>query len=229
MTVVEYTNKGRRQDNQDYLKSCSLRQGAAVYVVADGMGGYACGDVAAKIVSESIVDFVAEHIGRMSSGQLLTEAFGFANESLYISRLGIGVKEMGCVVVALLVVDDMAYMAWIGDSRIYFFRNGEEIYRTEDHSMVVELSKIRTLSQEDNDRYSAIVTRALMGEDDDVKPSLMKAEIRGGDVLVLCSDGLHKQWPMWQVAFLPGEELIETLDANSNMMDDNFTFIRVKI
>lgn len=229
MTVLEYTNKGSRESNQDYLKSCSLNEGAAIYVVSDGMGGYAHGDVAAKIVSESVIDFVAEHINKMTPGQMLTSAFEFANESLNLKRLSLNVKEMGCVLVTLLIINDMAYMAWLGDSRIYVFRNGKEAYQTVDHSMITELSKIKTLSLEDIEKYSSIVTRAIMGNDENVKPSLMKTEVKKGDVFLLCSDGLYKQWPIQELPLLSDDEITSRLDSHFNIMDDNYSLIKVTI
>lgn len=229
MTVLEYTNKGCRESNQDYMKSCSLNEGAAIYVVSDGMGGYAHGDLASKIVSESVIDFVSEHINQMTPGQMLTSAFEFANESLNLKRLSLNVKEMGCVLVALLIIDNMAYMAWLGDSRIYVFRDGKEAYQTVDHSMVTELSKIKSLSLEDIEKYSSIVTRAIMGNDENVKPSLMKTEVKKGDVFLLCSDGLHKQWPIQELPLLSDDEITSSLDSHFNIMDDNYTLIKVTI
>lgn len=229
MTVLEYTNKGCRESNQDYMKSCSLNEGAAIYVVSDGMGGYAHGDLASRIVSESVIDFVSEHINQMTPGQMLTAAFEFANESLGLKRMSLNAKEMGCVLVALLIIDDIAYMAWLGDSRIYVFRDDKEVYRTEDHSMVTELSKIKSLSLEDIERYSSIVTRAIMGKDENVKPSLMKMVVQKGDVFVLCSDGLHKQCPIQELQTPSDAELTQRLDSKFNIMDDNYTFIKVTI
>lgn len=229
MTVLEYTNKGCRESNQDYMKSCSLNEGAAIYVVSDGMGGYAHGDLASKIVSESVIDFVSEHINQMTPGQMLTSAFEFANESLNLKRLSLNVKEMGCVLVALLIINNMAYMAWLGDSRIYVFRDGKEAYQTVDHSMVTELSKIKSLSLEDIEKYSSIVTRAIMGNDENVKPSLMKTEVKKGDVFLLCSDGLHKQWPIQELSLLSDDEITSRLDSQFNIMDDNYTLIKVTI
>lgn len=229
MISLEYSNKGCRESNQDYIKSCSLAEGAAAYVVADGMGGYAHGDIAAKVVAESILDFIAENIDKMSPGKLLSSSYDFANESLNIKRMSLGVKEMGCVAVALLIMEKMAYLSWLGDSRIYIFRSGQEVFKTEDHSIVAELSKIRSLSLSDMERYSSIVTKALMGDDTNVTPSLMKSPIQEGDVFVLCSDGLYKQWPMTEIATESDDELVSNLDVLSSTMDDNYSFIKVTI
>lgn len=229
MKALEYTNKGCRESNQDYVKKSSLGEGTAIYVVADGMGGYAYGELAAKVVSESIVDYVAEHVSKMTPSQLLTNAYKFANESLNIKRMILNAKEMGCVAVALLINDGMAYMAWLGDSRIYMYRDGQEVFKTDDHSMVAELSKIRSLSLSELDRYSSIVTRALMGDDEDVTPSLMKSEIQEGDVFVLSSDGLHKQWLMSDIVSSSEDTLVANLEDASAKMDDNYSFIKVTI
>lgn len=77
--------------------------------------------------------------------------------------MALSVKQMGCVIVVLLIQDEDAYLTWLGDSRIYMFRDGLEVFRTTDHSVVNELSKIKALSVEDIERYSAIVTKSIMG------------------------------------------------------------------
>ncbi len=230
MTVFRYTNKGSRKENQDYISSCSLsKEGAAVYVVADGMGGYEFGDLAAKVIATSITDYIAENIFKQQPGPLLKEAFLFANESLSIKKWSLNAKEMGAVVVVLLIIEEMAYMAWLGDSRIYFYRNGKLVYRTKDHSMVEELSKVKLLTAEDLERYSSIVTRALMGDEEKETPDLIKTGIVKCDTFILCSDGLFKQLEVQSLIDIEDMELKKFLDSIADKMDDNFSLVRVKI
>lgn len=230
MEVFEYSGQGLRDSNQDYVKCCSLdKEGAAVYVVTDGMGGYQYGEVAAKIVAESILDFITENIMRLSPAQLLKEAYRFANVSLGIKRMALGAEDMGCVAVVLLILGDTGYMAWRGDSRIYFFRNGRQTYRTVDHSMVEELSKIRALTAHDLDKYSSVVTKAIMGLDEDVSPELIKVGIEKGDIFLLCSDGLHRQSDLLELATIPVAEIKDYLDNCNKQMTDNYSLIRVTI
>ena len=122
MEVFEYTNKGCREENQDYVVHGSLPYGASIYIIADGMGGYSNGAVASKTVGDAIFDFVELNITQYEPLKLLKEAISFANDSLMLKRLALGAKKMGCVIAILLILDEYAYISWLGDSRIYMFR-----------------------------------------------------------------------------------------------------------
>lgn len=226
--VREYTNKGNREENQDYLSWCSLSDKTSIYVLADGMGGYSYGDIAAKITVEAIIEFVEQNIGKCPVPELLQEAIVYANDSIMLKKLALSAKQMGCVVVILLLIDDYAFLAWLGDSRIYMFRDGLEVYRTEDHSIVNELSKINTLSAKDYNRYSSIVTKSVMGHDTVETAPVRKVKIMPGDVFVLCSDGYHKEFSVSSLANSPDEQIAE-LQLSSGQASDNFSFIRVQV
>ncbi|MCC8175612.1 MAG: protein phosphatase 2C domain-containing protein [Bacteroidales bacterium] len=230
MTVVEYSGKGLREDNQDYVKSCSLpKEGATICVVADGMGGYSYGSEAAKTVAEAIVDYVEENCSRQKPATLLKGAFSFANESLCLKKIALGAREMGCVVAVLLMLGETAYLAWLGDSRIYIYRDQRELFRTTDHSMTEELSRIKPLSAADYERYSHIVTRSIMGDDEDVTPSLAKCELFPGDRLLLCTDGLYRQISIPALMGESPQTLKSTLDAYSNTTEDNYSCILLQV
>lgn len=229
MEYWQYTNTGNREENQDYAKCCPLTEGTAIFVVTDGMGGYSHGDVAAKVVAEAICDFAQDNFDKLDAPVLLKEAIEYANESLSIKRMALGCKQMGCVAVVLLLVGDMAYMAWVGDSRIYLYRNGKEAFRTTDHSMCNDLAKIKTIRASELEKYSSVVTRAIMGDDKKHFPDLMKANIKAGDVFVLCSDGLHRQISIDCVANGKEDDLRPILDSKSPEMMDNYTLIKVAV
>ena len=80
-----------------------------------------------------------------------------------LKRLSIGTKRMGCVVALLVVTKEYAYIDWLGDSRVYVFRNGKEVYRTEDHSMINEMVKSNSITADNIRRYSSIVTMTYLG------------------------------------------------------------------
>jgi len=138
MKVFEFTHPGRRDENQDYAIHKFLNDSVSVFVVCDGMGGYSNGGIAAHTVADAIVDYIDTHISELNCSSLLKSALNYANEELYVKRLSLGCKEMGCVVACLLISDMTAYMVWLGDSRIYAFRGTKEIFRSEDHSLLNE-------------------------------------------------------------------------------------------
>ena len=119
MKYFEYTNKGNREENQDYIVHGSLPENSDIFIVADGMGGYSDGAIAAKTVSDAIVDFVELNFKQLETIEILREAISFANDSLMLKRIASINQKMGCVIAVLLLTGGYAYFTWLGDSRIY--------------------------------------------------------------------------------------------------------------
>lgn len=228
MKIFEYTNKGSREENQDFVFHGSLHDHSAVFVVADGMGGYSEGAAASKVVSEAIYNFIEKNYQQYTPAEILKEAISFANDALMLKRMAMAAQKMGCVVTVLLITGGYAYLTWLGDSRIYMYREGLEVYRTEDHSIVNELAKIKALRASSYEKYSSIVTKSIMGEYPvDVAP-VRKIEIVSGDVFILCSDGFHKEIDITK-ALSYDDSKKEELDAIADNISDNFSFIKVEI
>lgn len=224
-----YSGLGRRAVNQDCSEVRRLPGGGLLAVVADGMGGYSCGEVAARVVVDALVDYVEAHCATMSPEDVLTEAFPFADDCLSLRRLALGVRHMGSVAVAAIVRDGRAALAWLGDSRAYVVRQGGIVCQTEDHSVLNMLRKDGEPTAEQVRRYASAVTRCLMGaDDDDVCPSVRSLALRPADQLLLCSDGLYRGA---DVLSLPQDdaELTHFLNQRQDQMADNYTLVRIKI
>ncbi len=229
MEAYKYTNKGGRESNQDYAVFKSLSDDCSIYVVVDGMGGYEHGDIAAKIIGDAVVECAESNKDELSPEQLLKEAITYSNENIMLKRIALGGVKMGAVIVVLLVTKDCAYISWLGDSRVYQFRENKEIYRTEDHSVVNDLIKNNIfLSPKDTERYSHIVNRAIMGDDDIGDIPVEKVDIQPNDIFILCSDGLYKGIGVTSVLKFD-EKDNSYLDKYSNRAADNYTFIKVAI
>ncbi len=228
MEVFEYTNKGSRDENQDYVVHGSLPDGSGIFVVADGIGGYSEGAAAAKVVGDALLDFIELNFDQYSPIELLKEAIPFANDALMLKRMAMAAKQMGTVVTVLVISDGNAYLTWLGDSRIYMYRDGHEVYRTEDHSIVNEMAKIKTLSASSYEKYASIVTKSIMGNTPvDIAP-IRKIEIEEGDVFILCTDGFHKEIDMTK-ALNYNDSKRDELDALANDITDNYSFVKVVI
>ena len=228
MTVFEYSGVGGRKVNQDFLTHATMDERHAVFIVADGMGGYSHGEVAAQIAASAVKDYVEENYTSQEPEALLREAIAFANESISIKRIVLHAKQMGTVIVVAYVCDRTAWIAWVGDSRGYVMRDGKPIFQTEDHSLINELLQVNTLKAKDLEKYSAIVTRSLMGENDNCEPEIQSISVQEGDVIWLCSDGVHKEIPIY---WLPEDEIeLKTfLDGQSAHLSDNYTLIKVTL
>ncbi len=243
------TDVGRkRRHNEDaYL----IDEERGLFVVADGMGGHAAGEVASRITVESIQEYIAateeEHESswpfgfnsRVSlEGNRLTTAVEKANEKVMRAvQNRPELKGMGTTVVAALFDADRATLVHVGDSRAYLFRDGELRRLTDDHSWVQEQVNAGILSEDEAKSHPLknVVTRALGGAAH-VSVDLIEVPVRAGDRYLLCSDGL--------TGMLPDEELFEhfrtvgALDAtvkslievaNSHGGVDNITAILVEV
>lgn len=228
MKIVEYTNQGCREENQDYVVHGSLPNNSGVYIVADGMGGYAEGATASKVVGEALLDFIEMNYTNYEPTLLLKKAIPFANDALMLKRVALGTSQMGCVIAVLLISKGYAYLTWLGDSRIYLYRDGEEVYRTEDHSVINELAKIKTLTASSYEKFSSVVTKSIMGNEPvDIAP-MRRIKIEQGDVFILCTDGLHKELDMTRVLNYDASKKVE-LDLMAVNVSDNFSFIKIEI
>ncbi len=228
MKVFEYTNKGGREINQDYLAHCDVSDGISLYVVADGMGGYENGEIAAKIVGDSVCEFVPSHFSEYTVEEILRKSFSYANSCLMVKRMAMNVPEMGCVVVAALVAEGKVSVAWLGDSRAYHIRNGKTQFVTTDHSMINELKAAGTFKESDRELYEACVTRCIMGDNSSYTAGFASVDSLPGDALVLCSDGIHKEM---DVESLPSDDslLRKQLDNLAPALGDNLSIIRITL
>ncbi|GAC1567750.1 MAG: hypothetical protein NVS3B14_14750 [Ktedonobacteraceae bacterium] len=172
----------------------------ALYVVADGMGGHASGRVASHLATHSMMESVlpaVQHGEELSETFLmdtLTECAHQANQSVYRHREEHSV-DLGTTITAALLVDSIAYIINVGDSRTYIYRQDTGLAQiTHDHSLVARLLSVGAISAGDvythPDRNK--IYRSL-GEKDSVQIDWFIEPVRAGDYLLLCSDGL---WEM---------------------------------
>ncbi len=207
LASITLTHPGLRRDaNED---SCVARPGLGLWVVCDGMGGHAAGEVASKIAGDEIEAFVQASDGADArtftwpfgfdpsigtDGTRLVTAFRLANRAIGV-RAGDepDLRGMATTAVALLVAPDTlsALVAHVGDSRAYLWREGQLERLTRDHSWVEEQIALGLLSEDDarSHPWRNLVTRALSGGPDpsvDVSPLALEP----GDRVLLCSDGL---------------------------------------
>ena len=220
MRIIEYSNIGRRAQNQDFVLSKEIGENKAIYIVADGMGGYSDGDIAAKIAAEEIADHIAK-------GKTIPESVLDANAELSKTIRERGVSKMGCCLAGIEVDGNSGNIFWIGDSRVYLYRNGQQIYVTQDHTMIAEMEKHGKVTYSQRERYGHIVSRGFMGSPKDIA-DVSKIELKDGDEIVICSDGLHKSLPIDVLLEMINTDTLALQDRNEDF-DDNHSFIYVKI
>ncbi len=186
------THAGRVRDaNEDAILT---DPSGALWAIADGMGGYGHGAVAA--------DIVIDHLSRLPHGAppaLLAAALEAANAETRRRAEALG--RMGATVVAALVEEGSATIAWVGDSRAYRLAGGRLEPLSHDHSVVQELIDRGALdpAEAETDPRAHIVTRAI-GADARLEVALAATPLSPGDRLLLCSDGLSKVVPEAEIA-----------------------------
>src|SRR3954452_24664396 len=180
------TDPGRqRRGNEDAVYSR-----APLFVVADGMGGAQAGEVASAAAVETLGRGLPDGGGPVQ--ELLAARVEEANEKIHsLSRTDANRAGMGTTLTAIYVGEDEAAIAHVGDSRAYLFRDGELRRLTDDHSLVEELMRQGKLTPEEASDHpqKSIITRAL-GPEPVVEVDRQTVPLRGGDVFLLCSDGL---------------------------------------
>ncbi len=194
------THVGRRAHNED---AYCLRPELGLFVVADGLGGQAGGEVASRCVVEAFEEF-GERVARDAEAtwpeqlnpqlsreeNLLTACTALAQRTLLSRRVGY-LREMGSTVVALAVGEKEGAIAHVGDSRLYRLRGGELEALTRDHSVTEELRAAGLAPPpRGQSAFGHIITRALGTER--AEPTVQRLELRPGDVFLLCSDGLYE-------------------------------------
>jgi protein phosphatase len=237
--------RANNEDNFGY----DVRHG--IFAVCDGMGGQAAGELASKIAVETVLDHLsrdnesgAQIFGRGFSevseqANRLAHAIQLANQAIHeAAEQRADLTGMGSTIVAVFVEEQgrQYTIANVGDSRAYLIR-GETIQQlTSDHSLVMEQVRrgLITMEEAEQSKMQNVIVRAL-GTEDSVEPDLQDREFAGGDVLLLCSDGLSryaKESDIVDVVCLAinlekaCEGLIELAKAGNS--DDNITCLLMR-
>jgi PPM family protein phosphatase len=243
------TDVGRkRKGNED---SVFVNPDQNLFVVADGMGGHAAGEVASRLAVDAINDFIELTGGddeitwpfglddTMSyDGNRLKTAVRFANKKvLETTKERSEYEGMATTVAAVLVDGDAANLGHVGDSRVYLVRDGEITQLTSDHSWVNEQIQSGVISPDQARTHPLrnVVTRALGGKPD-LQVDMQQHKAKAGDILILCSDGLTTMIPDEDIARVVREsggdveKAAQALVASANAKggEDNITVLLIR-
>ncbi|MDX2093402.1 MAG: Stp1/IreP family PP2C-type Ser/Thr phosphatase [Kofleriaceae bacterium] len=190
--VAGDTNVGKvRTANEDSMIVDAQR---GLYVVLDGMGGANAGDVASQMARDAIHQYVKHTLSTMDPKLVLSSAIQAGSAAVFAEAQANREKHgMGTTCVACLLVDaQRAIIAHVGDSRAYLLRHGRLQALTKDHTIVEELVSRGMLSGEDAERhpYKNVLSRNL-GARPEARVDVLDLELKPGDRLLLCSDGLY--------------------------------------
>jgi PPM family protein phosphatase len=235
------SNKGiKRTNNED---ACFIMPKEQVYMVADGVGGNNSGELASRTAVTSVADYIkANPLDLVRQEDHLKEYFekciAKANEDiLLLGEKHEKNKGMATTLIVCHIRGTKGYILNVGDSRAYVFR-GEELFQiTEDHSYVNSLVKLGVITQKEAQGHqkSHVITRAL-GAEETIAADFYQTNLRDGDILLLCTDGLYGEVGSDKISQIMYAEtqmtsLAEKLISEANRAggNDNITVICIKI
>ncbi len=241
------TDVGRVRDhNEDNFLVAKKLQ---LFVVCDGMGGHAAGEVASMIAARTVSEVISAQREMLTAfeqgvGATRTDVLKVMEQAVQQSCNAVyqeGQRDetkrgMGTTLDALLIVGERGFIGHVGDSRVYLYRQGSVHQLTEDHSLINELLRRGRLSRDQIDslQHKNAVTRAV-GVYESVEVDTIDFDVLRGDRFLLCSDGLHGYFEQAELAKLfaetPEDELAQKLIDLSNERGgkDNITAIVVKV
>ena len=232
------TDTGRkRQLNEDYVYASEKPVGNLpnLFIVADGMGGHKAGDYASEFTVNTMVKEIEISFEKNPS-IIFQKAISVANKKLReIAANDISKKGMGTTVVAATCMGKYLQVANVGDSRLYVV-NDTITQITTDHSYVEEMIRRGSLVREDarSNPNKNIITRAV-GAKNDIQVDIYVVELKPGDLLLMCSDGLSNMLEDEEMRMIikrqrdiveMAEELVKA--ANENGGKDNISVILIE-
>ena len=206
LQVFGMTDVGmKRKNNQDTFL---IDETLGLFIVADGMGGHLGGEVASKLAAETTQQYCREH-KQLSPRERLEKAINAASEKIYNEgQTHEELKDMGTTIVALMAHENHAYIAQVGDSRVYLFSQGALWQVTEDHTVVQEEIRAGLISPDEveNHEFQHVITRSV-GYQKDVSVDVYRRKLQPNDTFLLCSDGLS--------GLVKNKDILKELESNS--------------
>ena len=234
----------RRPINEDSFRLCPAIQ---LFLVADGMGGHAAGDVASRMAVSEVSEFISSRLEldkveieeSADYAKILSEALQNANQTIIkATHNRKDLRGMGTTLVVVLIHGKKLYAASVGDSRLYLIRENEVKLLTTDHSWVNMQVQLGNMTSEESRLHPMrnVITRAL-GTQIQVEVDTLEYLIEAGDYLVLCTDGLSNMLSDKEIAasIIHHEhdlkEAVEELIKRANLRggDDNITTVLLNI
>ncbi|MDB4941139.1 MAG: serine/threonine phosphatase PrpC [Labilithrix sp.] len=206
-------------------RATAIGSQGAVFAVCDGMGGAAAGEIASQLAVDIIYERLVDHaptltetgaeqaVRRDDLARRLVRAVESAGLRIFHeAKADRSRRGMGTTVTAAALVDDVLFLAQVGDSRGYILRGDELVQVTRDQSLVNQLIEAGQLTEEEAETFehNNIILQAL-GTSDTVQVDLTYVELRKGDLLLLCSDGLS--------GMVRYDEIKEILKSSSEPLD----------
>lgn len=216
-----FSGMGKRSNNEDACYPSNPALDESVFIVCDGVGGHANGEVASNLCCKLAAELLKTK--KEISPEIIVDVFANVHkELLNYAAKNSGSDNMATTAACVVFMQNLAWVAHIGDSRVYHIRDGKAIFRTTDHSLVGEmvLQKIITEAEARLHAKKNVITRALSVNRSYQHPDIHKIyNLQAGDYFLLCTDGFLE-------AFTDAE--IEDIVANNSTVAEKVTFMEWK-
>jgi PPM family protein phosphatase len=231
------TDKGLVRDHNEDSYALASFEDKSLFLVADGMGGHDSGEVASRTAADTVFRVIQEECELSGNSLSLVErAVRQANMDVRRHGMQMG-SDMGTTLSIALVDGDTAYVANVGDSRVYWIENGAITQITTDHSLVAKMVATGKLTKEEarNHPQANLLYRAI-GIEEAVKVDTFRIELKKGGTLLLCTDGLWGELTEEEIRSLcdDGKDVKDITSrlaqmANEHGGKDNITAIVVRV
>ncbi|MDR0836587.1 MAG: protein phosphatase 2C domain-containing protein [Tannerella sp.] len=237
------TEKGKRRNNEDYIYPSSELAGPdrRLFIVCDGVGGSEKGEIASELACDSFETYFNTFL---EEGDNPSEAFIQKAVRYTESRFDEYVKHnpeaqgMATTFALLYIGNKGITVAYAGDSRIYQFRDGQIIFKTEDHRLVNSLVKLGKITEEEAERHPQknVITKAIIGSEHITSADVqLITDLEPGDMFFLCTDGVTETFTDRELEKIfnkknNSEEIKNTIvERCINQSNDNYSFYIIPI
>jgi protein phosphatase len=228
-TYQTVTHQGKRVKNEDDYYPRNATSNNNLFIVCDGLGGHGDGDLASAFVANELA--LELHKMQDLDSDYALEAFNKVDERLFRYAVQVGNTNMGSTAAFIKLNGKQALLGWVGDSRIYQFRNGELFFRSTDHTVVELMRQNGQLNEEETKTFPLkhIIWQAIGPHSKPLQPSIeILPDVKPGDRFLLATDGLTDSCEESFLIDLFKQEqtaVVETLHQHcQERATDNFTF-----
>lgn len=229
-----FTGLGNRIKNEDRIHIENISDDSCLFLVADGMGGYDHGDLAADIVIENITTYLK--IIQNFNEKNIQKAINKANLAIKQKQIALNVK-LGATIAGAVISNTNAVLFWVGDVKIQYLKNEQIRFDSEPHNLISDLKRNKTsISPSQLSRYKHIVTRSISG---DVSKSVVSIQeiknLSRDDKILIYTDGIHDFLDALQLKIMINEQtkiedaLKKIKDYISPIAKDNYSMIGISI
>ena len=227
-TYQTVTHQGKRDRNEDDYYPRNTASNSDLFIVCDGLGGHGDGDLAAAFVANKL----AQELHKLEEldGEQAIEAFNRVDDQLFRYAVQVGNTKMGSTAAFIKMNGQKALLGWVGDSRIYQFRNGKMCFKSTDHTLVELMQQNGQLSEEDLKTFPMkhIIWQAIGPHNGPLKPSVEISNVEPGDRFLLATDGLTNSCDenyLGELIMQDQETVVQALHERcQEVATDNFTF-----